>query len=422
MELLGARARPNGQAETGDGWHLMTRQFTAVRSGPARLLLLIPGSELMNEIRALAAQCIPSSELVELRELPGPERIAAVLAETGPSCCVMDATADPERATALVSVLSSTHNKLPLVTIHTEDDPDSILRSLRQGATDVLVRPLTADQLGTVMEKIQQQIGPGASSQGRVFSVHPAQGACGATTVACNLAWHLKKQGASRVLLADLDPLTGTVSFTFKARSTYSFVEALAHNTGIDADLFRGMVSTVHGIDMLLAPEKPVHGLDEGQDITPVIEFARGLYDIIVLDTSGVYGAWNLSIARHSNEVLLVTTSELQSLQAAQRALAHLERQRIGRNKIRVLVNRFDKNAGVGKDVVSTALHHEISAFLPADKEAVQKAVVDGKAVNGQGGFSRSLQTLSAQLLGKEAVQAPPKRSGLASLLSLFKR
>ena len=49
----------------------------------------------------------------------------------------------------------------------------------------------------------------------------PAKGAAGATTIACNLAYQCKRLGASKILLADLDPLTGTVSFVLKLKSTY---------------------------------------------------------------------------------------------------------------------------------------------------------------------------------------------------------
>ena len=40
----------------------------------------------------------------------------------------------------------------------------------------------------------------------------PAKGACGATTIAWNLAARWKKASNQRILLADLDALTGTSS------------------------------------------------------------------------------------------------------------------------------------------------------------------------------------------------------------------
>ena len=85
--------------------------------------------------------------------------------------------------------------------------------------------------------------------------VMPAKGACGASTIACNLAFQWKRHGAKRVLLADLDPLTGTMSFLLKIKSIYSFVDVLMRGGELDHDLWNSMVTHVQGIDVLLAPE-----------------------------------------------------------------------------------------------------------------------------------------------------------------------
>ena len=45
--------------------------------------------------------------------------------------------------------------------------------------------------------------------------------------------------GANQVLLADLDPLTGTLSFLLKIKSIYSFLDALQRAHELDADLWR---------------------------------------------------------------------------------------------------------------------------------------------------------------------------------------
>src|SRR5258707_1074377 len=89
----------------------------------------------------------------------------------------------------------------------------------------------------------------------KVVAVMPAKGACGATTVACNLAFQWKKVSGQRVLLADLDPLAGTLSFLLKIKSVYSFLDVLQRAHELDADLWNHMVVPVNGVDVLLSPE-----------------------------------------------------------------------------------------------------------------------------------------------------------------------
>src|SRR5260370_887867 len=108
-----------------------------------------------------------------------------------------------------------------------------------------------------VVQEIQRVVGGGRPGGGvkepaKVVAVMPAKGACGATTVACNLAFQWKKLSGQRVLLADLDPLAGTLSFLLKIKSTYSFLDVLQRAHELDADLWNHMVVPVQGVDVLL--------------------------------------------------------------------------------------------------------------------------------------------------------------------------
>ena len=50
------------------------------------------------------------------------------------------------------------------------------------------------------------------------------------------------------------------------------------------------------------------------RDPSPILEYARHIYDVIIIDTNGVYSEWNLTAARMANELLLVTTNGLPAL------------------------------------------------------------------------------------------------------------
>jgi hypothetical protein len=62
---------------------------------------------------------------------------------------------------------------------------------------------------------------------------------------------------SKKVLLADLDPLIGTVAFLLKRNSNYSFIHALTSASRLDETLWRGMVTSCRGVDVLLSPETP---------------------------------------------------------------------------------------------------------------------------------------------------------------------
>jgi pilus assembly protein CpaE len=156
------------------------------------------------------------------------------------------------------------------------------------------------------------------------------------------------------------------------------------------------------------------------RDPTPILEYARHLYDVIVLDAGTVYGDWNLMQARLANELLLVTTNELTALQAAQRALSYLDTNRIGRWKIRLVVNRYHRDVGLSREVIGTALHTEVFDSLPSDYEAVQKALMEGKPIPSGTPFGKSIVQLADRLGGR--TEGPKKTSTRSGLFGLFSK
>jgi len=303
------------------------------------------------------------------------------------------------------------------------NDPDLILRCLRAGASDFLIQPLTVDQLEAALSKVAR-VQPSGEQAGKepakVFAVMPAKGACGATTVACNLAFQWRRHGAKRILLADLDLLTGTMSFLLKIKSVYSFVDVLQRANELDSDLWNAMVTPVNGVDVLLAPELIAEGIQDLRDPTPIIEYARHNYDVVVVDAGSVYGEWNLNQARLATELLLVTTNELPALQAAQRALSYLDTNRIGRWKVRLVVNRYHRDVGLSREVIGTALHTEVFDSLPSDYEAVQSALMEGKPIPSSTPFGKGIMQLADKLGGR--AEGIKKTSSLSGLLGLFSK
>ncbi len=262
-----------------------------------------------------------------------------------------------------------------------------------------------------------------APAPAKVYSMMPAKGACGASTLACNLAFQLKRAGAKRVLLADLDALTGTVSFQLKIKSSYSFLDVLSRADSLDADLWSAMVTSRAGVDVLLSPDALLEGASELRDSAPIIDYARQSYDAVVLDAGGVYGAWSLSQARAADEVLLVTTNELAAVQSAQRALVYLDSNGVGRWKTRLLVNRYDDDIGLTKEVIAAALELDVYHVVPDDSDAVHKALMEGKPLAPNTAIGKNLAALGERLYGKPPQDAAPKRgSSLTGLLSLFSR
>jgi pilus assembly protein CpaE len=358
---------------------------------------------------------LTGTPLSHLDSYPTPRDVEQRLGKATSQLIFLDIAASPEESLALLPQLTRLAG-VQVLAVLPGNDPDSILGCLRAGAADFLLRPITADQVEAALSKVArlQPVSEALidSQQAKIIAVMPAKGACGATTLACNLAFQWKRMGAKRILLADLDPLAGTVSFLLKLQSTFSFMDVLQRGHELDPDLWKTTVTSSGGIDVLLAPDLAVTGIPQYVDATPIINYARHAYDVVIIDTGSVYGEWNLSQARAATDLLLVTTNELPALQASQRALTYLEANKIGKWKTRLVVNRYQNDVGLNRDVIGTALHAEVFETIPSDYEAVQAALMEGKPVLPSTAFGKGVAQLTERLGGPKEKPKKPSSGG----------
>jgi pilus assembly protein CpaE len=393
------------------------------QSASRRAVVIGPNVRMVEELQPLLQAQLPGSPASHIRSYPAPHDLAGSMGSGTPHLVFLDVNSDREQALQLLIEMTRFGASVQVIALLAGNEPDLILRCLRSGAADFLIQPFTSEQLSAALEKLSK-LQPAGDGKGKAFAkicaVMPAKGGCGATTIASNLAFQWKRLGAKKVLLADLDPLAGTVSFLMKIKSSYSFLDVLLRSHELDTDLWQAMVTPVNGVDVLLAPELMVEGAQDLSDPSPILEYARNAYDVVILDTGSVYGNWNLNIARQANELLLVTTNELPALQAAQRALSYLDSNRVGRWKMRLLVNRYHRDVGLSREVIGTALHTEVFDILPSDYEAVQKSMMSGKPTPANTAFGKSMIQLADRLGGK--TETSKKASTFGGLLGMFNK
>jgi Flp pilus assembly CpaE family ATPase len=116
-----------------------------------------------------------------------------------------------------------------------------------------------------------------------------------------------------------------------------------------------------------------------------------------------------------------VTGNDLASLQSAQRVLAYLERHYVDSSKVRLIVNRF-RPEGLGRNVIETALHCDVSQIIPDDPDSIHRAIVEGKPIGSGTASGKSLKELADRLSGHAQAEPAKKPSSLAGLLSMFSR
>jgi pilus assembly protein CpaE len=299
--------------------------------------------------------------------------------------CFIDVGSSRLSGLGLVRRLAGHRPPLPVVAINQSNDAETILESMRQGASEYLCSPLHAESVRQALARLaalRQAAGTeppeDVGACGIVHAVIPGKPGSGATTLACYLALELAKQSGRPALLADLDPFAGTVSFVLKLRARFSFLDAFANAGGIDDDLWKGLVTPWHGIDVLIAPDDPTELVTEPANAPEMIQFWRRMYGHVVLDLPGAFDGWSTTVARCCDELLVVTGPGWLELETTRRALSRLHAGGIAGSKISVILNRGSEAQRQSLELHS-AIGAEVAAVLPEDEPAICAALMHGK-------------------------------------------
>jgi pilus assembly protein CpaE len=382
-------------------------------------LLICPHADLSHKLGAVWHAMGEAEAIVESpRYVDGPA-LRDLVAGHEATLCFLDIATDPELAMGLVRALRDCG--VPVVALHVANDPDLILSCLRQGAAEFLYLPFGVEQFRAALARLARRAQAAmaqARTGGSVYCLMRGKSGCGNTTIACSLAFQLQALNFRKVLLADLDPLTGTIAFLLKLSSNYSFIHSLTNASRMDEALWRGMVISSHGVDVLLSPETHTDLVYEPEDLTAMVNYWRQLYEFVILDTPGPFGEWGLSLAKLCDELLLVTTNELPAVHATQNALACLDHHGISRSKMKLVINRYNTDIGLSSQAIETALDLRVFQYLPSDFESVQKALLEGKPIPAGTKVGRSIAELAEKLTGRTS--APKKHSLFGGLFSVF--
>lgn len=310
-------------------------------------------------------------------------------------------------------------------------DPELILRAMRSGIDEFLVRPLNSSDVATALERLTQRPS-GDGKRGEVIAVFSAKGGMGTTTLAVNLAFQLARTNqALRIALVDLVPGQGDVRLALDLKASYDYDDLLSRKDRIDSDVLFSLLTSHRGVWVLPASERletvePPHPEATGT----ILNQLRAHFDATVLDCGDLLAENTLAAFDASDRIVLVTQLTIPALRGTQRTLQLLGRLGYRDERLQIVVNRLHSGDTVSQAEASTALGHEIATALPNDYRLCTKALTRGMAVvelEPRSELSQGIAQLAKRLAPSVAVtteaQTPPvgKDQGRRRLAGLRK-
>jgi len=287
-----------------------------------------------------------------------------------------------------------------IVILSVQGDTNYMRRAMLAGARDFITKPPKSDELVTVIRragakaiairKESQFMGRGTGSLidprgttsgisglGKIVAVYSPKGGVGTTTVATNLAVTLHSS-ETPVIIVDANLQFGDVVVFLNERGRTSVVDLTPIADQLDPEIVRDVV--IHhessGIDILSALPLPedAERISGGQFVTVLQSLAR-LYSYVIVDTDSGLSDVTLDTLDNSDLLVMISSQDIPAIINTRMMLTLLTNLGIDKQKILLVMSRFDRQLAITPEKVGHNLGHKVAAVLPEDREVVVPAV-----------------------------------------------
>lgn len=292
-------------------------------------------------------------------------------------------------------------------------DPRLMLEAMRAGVTECVAEPVSPKALDEAVRRILTNVV--AQPTGQVFAFIGAKGGVGTTTLATNTAVALGVSGHSSSLLIELHPTHGDAALFLGVEPRFSVLDALDNVQRADESFFGGVVEKAVGVHLLASPNRPRPGVIDPKRLRALLDAASRMYAVTVLDVPRS----DLSIIDcldNATSIVVVTSQEIASLRNAGK-VAEMLRSRYGAPRVKVVVNRFHRDAVIAQEDVERVVGTKVKA-IPSDYKVALEALNAGRPVvlDNDSRLAKALSSLSRELAGVKKQKTDDQSGVLARL------
>jgi pilus assembly protein CpaE len=319
-----------------------------------------------------------------------------------------------------VALLKRQHPLVGVVIVAPTLDPKLMLDAMRAGVTEFVTEPLTHGELKAAIDRVTATRPPAES--GQVFALVGGKGGTGTTTLAVNVAAALAQRHVSSTLLIDLHVAYGDAALFTGAEPRFSVADALENVQRLDETFLRTLIArTKFGLDLLASSDRATVGPSDVRAIRGLIDCAAHCYSYVVLDVPRS-DAPMLDALELADTIVVVANQELATLRSASRMAAAL-RQRYGRDRVAVVVNRYDELAAIGRKEIERVMGGPIVQVFPSQYRLALDALNLGRPVvlENHSKLAASFESFARGLIAESTVEAstPERPGGLFGRLGL---
>lgn len=271
--------------------------------------------------------------------------------------------------------------KIEKVIVSDNDEQECMRMAIQAGAKDFICPPLTSNDLIESIRRVRSEMGS-IKQRGKLVSIINAKGGAGASFIASNVAYIMSAVSKMNVVLLDLDLQFGTLCHYLNLEPQRGLIDAIQNINELDeVALHAYLLKHKSGLKIL---ESNPHGVTLSEDVPEkklniLLDLLLSCHDEVVADLPRQIDLLTSTVLEKSEKILVVVQQEIASIRDATRLISIFRKDLgIQREKIQVIVNRYNKNASIEIKDIEKALKVDSIYKIPNDFKNAHECIDAG--------------------------------------------
>ncbi len=309
----------------------------------------------------------------------------------------------------LLAELKRKSDRAPTIVVGVDEQKQMIKMAMKAGACDFYAHPIPAVELIESINHICAEEKQFVRKESSISVVMHGKGGAGASFFASNFAHMLATEPRKpSTMLLDLNLLTGELPLYFDLTDGGDLRQAVEYIDNIDELALQAFIMKHHsGVELMSSSGQPsdtVWNVTTDKYSTLVAMLASN-YEQIIIDLPNPTEPGAHAIVQQADRIFIVIQQNLMDLHSSKRLLTMLDFQAVSRDRVHIIINRYDKHNAVRFKDIEGALDGVHLHCVPNDYKRVSESINTGvplgeKSRNAP--ITASIRKIAYQVLGFE--------------------
>ncbi len=330
----------------------------------------------------------------------------AEIVEMHPNLIIVDISQRTQLTLDVIVKLSKNLRNVKIIVLSYDMDSELVIKALRAGAREFLLKPLIENDFLESVEKIKDLIlgNINDTTKCKVITTFSNKGGIGKTSIATNLAVEIANLTNERVALVDLNFQMGDVTTFLDLNPAFDTSYVVNNLERIDETFLLSTLEKYKNTSLYVLADPPDLEQAEiitSENITTLINVLRSVFSYVIIDTTSSFDGKTITALDNSDLILLVAILNLPSVRNCQRCFDLFKRLGYQKDKIKLIINRYMENDEIKIEDVEDVLGHNVYYKIPNNYFTIINAINKGMPVsdiNHQSNIAKAFRELAALL------------------------